>query len=256
MDAEAARRRVATMASHFAAVPDDLHLSHRLIPLNCSASLNSVAVPRGDNRMCFARQGSASQARFMRQAPSSSVHQGSKDSSNAPAVPKFSRPCMAEQRISPSARPIRPATGRCDLTTLDPSPKFARPIDRVSREGQADLRTKMLRPRVVQGAGWSPKMDVAESGSNYVLTVEIPGVRSKDIRVEVSDQILRVLGIRSAQATYRVSGYPDDSILSFHKTEITRGPYEVVWPLPANANRDRVSAEAADGFLQIIVPKL
>ncbi|KAI4331108.1 hypothetical protein MLD38_029330 [Melastoma candidum] len=244
------------MAAHFTAVPEDLLLSHRLIPLNCSASLNSAAVPRGDNRMCFARQGLASQARFMRQAPSASVHQGTKDSSNVSVVPKFSRPCMEEQRIPPCARPVRPATGRCELAALDPPPKFARPIVRVSREGQANLRTKMLRPRVAQGAGWSPKMDVAESESNYILTVEIPGVRSKDVRVEVSDQILRVLGIRSTQATYRVSGYPDDSILSFHKTEITRGPYEVVWPLPTNANRDRVSAEVLDGFLQIIVPKL
>lgn len=31
-------------------------------------------------------------------------------------------------------------------------------------------------------------MNVAESGRGYVLTVEIPGVKINDIRVEVDDQ--------------------------------------------------------------------
>lgn len=35
---------------------------------------------------------------------------------------------------------------------------------------------------------WSPRMDIAECGCNYVITVEVPGVSTKDIRVEVDDQ--------------------------------------------------------------------
>ena len=35
---------------------------------------------------------------------------------------------------------------------------------------------------------WSPRMDVAESGQNYVISIEIPGVTVKDIRVEVDDK--------------------------------------------------------------------
>ena len=38
------------------------------------------------------------------------------------------------------------------------------------------------------GIEWSPRMDVAESGCNYVVTVEIPGVNRHDIRVEIDDQ--------------------------------------------------------------------
>jgi HSP20 family molecular chaperone IbpA len=38
------------------------------------------------------------------------------------------------------------------------------------------------------GIEWSPRMDVAESDRNYVMTVEIPGVNINDIRVEVDDQ--------------------------------------------------------------------
>ena len=35
------------------------------------------------------------------------------------------------------------------------------------------------------GIEWSPRMDVVESGVNYVLTIEIPGVNVDDIRVEI-----------------------------------------------------------------------
>jgi HSP20 family molecular chaperone IbpA len=38
------------------------------------------------------------------------------------------------------------------------------------------------------GIEWSPRMDVAESDRNYIMTVEIPGVNINDIRVEVDDQ--------------------------------------------------------------------
>jgi len=34
----------------------------------------------------------------------------------------------------------------------------------------------------------SPKMDVVESGVNYVLKIEIPGVKVSDIRVEIHGQ--------------------------------------------------------------------
>lgn len=38
------------------------------------------------------------------------------------------------------------------------------------------------------GCDWSPRTDVAETGANYVVTVELPGVRISDIRVEVDEQ--------------------------------------------------------------------
>ena len=39
----------------------------------------------------------------------------------------------------------------------------------------------------IAGVEWSPRMDVAESEGKYVMTVEVPGVNIKDIRVEVDE---------------------------------------------------------------------
>ncbi|PPD94202.1 hypothetical protein GOBAR_DD08782 [Gossypium barbadense] len=93
------------------------------------------------------------------------------------------------------------------------------------------------------GTKWSPKMDVAESGHNYIMMVEVPGVSIGDIRVEVDDQNLTVRGKRSSHCWKLAADCSDGSISAYHKREISQGPYQVVWPLPANVNRDSVSAE-------------
>uniref|UniRef100_A0A2P2KCP9 Small heat-shock protein n=1 Tax=Rhizophora mucronata TaxID=61149 RepID=A0A2P2KCP9_RHIMU len=104
-------------------------------------------------------------------------------------------------------------------------------------------------------------MNVAESARNYIITVEVPGVNANDIRVEVDDKNLRVLGNRSIQ-NWRMTAGSRDLISAYHKREILQGPYQVAWPLPLDVNRDNVCAEFTvflkrrDGLLQIIIPKL
>ncbi|XP_023887656.1 uncharacterized protein LOC111999776 [Quercus suber] len=290
MEIQAARRRINLIAAHFSPT-DDISVTN-VLPMNCSSSLNSVprrcdnrmffarqgsvsqanfmrqatieencsseqatieencnsslnsVIQRCDNRMFFARQGSVSQAKFMRQATTEEINpaesdlplkpSGYKGSYNDSEAPLFSRPVKKEPDFANVAQPV---VQGCMLAVPEP-PKFAGPGRRTS--GRIE---------------WSPRMDVAESGCNYVVTVEIPGVNRHDIRVEIDDQKLTVQGIRSTQY-WKVSGFSNDSISAYHKQEILQGPYQVVWPLPANVNKDSVSAEFLDGFLQIIIPKI
>ncbi|XP_075671152.1 uncharacterized protein LOC142640779 [Castanea sativa] len=290
MEIQAARRRINLIAAHFSPT-DDISVT-KVLPMNCSSSLNSVlrrcdnrmffarqgsvsqanfmrqatieencsseqatieekcnsnlnsVIQRCDNRMFFARQGSVSQANFMRQATTEEINpadsdlplkpSGYKGSYNDSEAPLFSRPVKKEPDFANVAQPV---VQGCMLTVPEP-PKFAGPGRRTS--GRIE---------------WSPRMDVAESGCNYVVTVEIPGVNRHNIRVEVDDQKLTVQGRRSTQY-WKASGFSNDSISAYHKQEILQGPYQVVWPLPANVNKDSVSAEFLDGFLQIIIPKI
>ncbi|KAK3446205.1 hypothetical protein EUGRSUZ_A01949 [Eucalyptus grandis] len=241
MEGQVARRRISTIAGHFVA-GEDISAAARVVPLNCSASLNSV-IQRYDNRMYFARQGSSSQGSFMRQA---SIDQQVRPtqpgtcqgSCNASEAPSFSRPSRTEQKL-PNFGLIQPRAQCCNLTAAEPAPSFARPNRRISRQKQSNLKKK-VDPLNSRGARWSPRMDVVESERNYVLTLEVPGVSSKDIRVEVSDQKLTVMGMRQP---WQVSGFSNESIMSYHKREITQGPYQITWPLPTNVNKDSVSAE-------------
>ncbi|XP_058760303.1 uncharacterized protein LOC131633622, partial [Vicia villosa] len=106
------------------------------------------------------------------------------------------------------------------------------------------------------GVEWSPRLDVAKSKDNYVIRVEVPGASVDDIRVEVDDQKLSIKGRRSS-SSWKVAGCPNGcAVSSYLKREIPYGPFEVVWPLPIGVNKDNISAEFLDGFLQIIVPKV
>ncbi|KAE8675780.1 Alpha-crystallin domain 32.1, putative isoform 2 [Hibiscus syriacus] len=262
MENEAARRRISNIAAHFSPNDDVSSVAH-LLPMNCSGSLN-CAVRRCDNRPYFSRQGSAYQACFMRQvsraersvpqpaAPSRSSCSPS-ESSGASEGPLFSRPKTMDPSFS-SLTAIRPLSLDWRLPMPDP-PMFARPNKSTSEEMPVQSVKKTCWSRS-NGTEWFPRMDVAESGLDYVIMVEIPGVGIGDIRVEVDDLKLTVTGERSSHCWKLAADGSNDSITAYHKREISQGPYQVVWSLPANANRDSVSAEFLDGILRIVIPKL
>ncbi|KAI9382487.1 hypothetical protein POPTR_014G141500v4 [Populus trichocarpa] len=282
MDSEAVRRRMNMIVAHFApTISDDISSPAHLLPLNCSGSLNSV-IRRCDNRMYFARQGSASQACFMRiqQQGSSLVflksncacQQGSSEkglqssassetewSCNAELIkdeaPLFSRPTKMKPNL-PNVEPTLTPAKYCQ-STMSALPKFARPNRRtINRNGQLQFEKKIYSSES-NGIERSPKMDVVESGVNYVLKLEIPGVNVSDIRVEIHGQNLKVSGKGSTQCCKMASGgCSSDSILRYHKREIVEGPYEIVWQLPLDGNKDSVSAEFLNGLLQVTVPKM
>ncbi|KAK4787281.1 hypothetical protein SAY86_011114 [Trapa natans] len=269
MEAEVARRRVKAITSHFLAMEDFPSNHHGILPMNCSGSLNSGTVRYG-NRLLFARQTSSGQACFMRQqAPpteqaispaqpaASNKCSGPERPCNAyyGTRPLFSRPTREDPTMWPRMGLVQPVAQGCSLTLSElPPPQFACPSRKVASSNP--LPPKKSSPLVANGNEWSPRMDVVESGQGYVLTVEIPGVCAKDIRVEVNDRNLVVMGKRSVQS-WKLAGFTGSSIsTSYHKREIEQGPYRVAWPLPNGVNKDKVSAEFLDGFLRIIIPKL
>ncbi|XP_014520490.1 small heat shock protein, chloroplastic [Vigna radiata var. radiata] len=257
METELVKRRIHMIAAHFAS-KDDTSATH-VLPMNCSGSLNSV-LRRCDNKVYFARQASSSLGYFMRQTSieeggstfAPKTHHGaaaaSEYSSNARA-PCFARPAVAESLSKNSV--VQSQTPEQGFDTLDP-PTFARP-NRQTRGDQLHSEKKTCYSEI-GGIEWSPRMDVAESESKYVITVEVPGVSISDIRVEVDDLKLCVKGRRSA-SSWTISSCPNSSFSSYHRREILYGPYEVVWQLPSGVNKDRISAEFLDGLLQIVVPK-
>ncbi|RYR00528.1 hypothetical protein Ahy_B07g088645 [Arachis hypogaea] len=223
--------------------------------------MNSV-LRRCDNKVYFARQSSESHGYFMRQisaeegAPAPKTFGSASDQSPAntrapcfarpESTPCFARPVRTESDYSSSVvQPLAPVQGG-EFSTLEP-PSFSRPRKPLRRVDQLHSE--------INGTEWSPRMDVAESKGKYVITVEVPGVRINDIRVEVDDQKLSVKG-RSSTSYLTIAGSPNASFSSYHKREILYGPCEAVGPLPSGVNKDHISAEFQDGFLQIIIPKI
>ena len=92
---------------------------------------------------------------------------------------------------------------------------------------------------------WSPPTDVYETEENYVIKVEIAGMRDEDFEVEFEDRILMIRGYR-----------PDlNERRAYHQMEIRFGRFEVAVELPTDLDMERASAEYKDGFLKILLPK-
>ncbi|CAM6091351.1 unnamed protein product [Calypogeia fissa] len=103
------------------------------------------------------------------------------------------------------------------------------------------------------GFEWFPRMDVVESGSAYVITVELPGVSAEGIHVEVSRGSLIVTGSRATD-WWKASNNGNGTV--YHRRELAQGPYRAVWRLPKNGNINGTTAEFIDGFLRVLVPKI
>jgi HSP20 family protein len=99
----------------------------------------------------------------------------------------------------------------------------------------------------LRGDSWQPDVDIFETETALVVRVEIAGVRSQDLNVKVDGQILRIAGIRLAPDGFQVR--------RLHQMEIASGPFERRLRIPIPFDRNKVSAQIADGFLNVILPK-
>ena len=92
---------------------------------------------------------------------------------------------------------------------------------------------------------WSPRFDVTETETAYVLRGDIPGVSQKDLEVRLDEGILSVRGERKAE--------PSDSRL--HRGERPAGSFERWFRLPGEVKQDKVEATYKRGVLTLTVPK-
>ncbi len=93
-----------------------------------------------------------------------------------------------------------------------------------------------------------PSLDITTRDAEYVITVEVPGVHEKDLRLEVS-----------ADGTLTVSGEKHKDvpkgILGSTRVERTYGAFSRVLALPDDADRNAVSAFFRNGVLTITCPR-
>jgi HSP20 family protein len=93
---------------------------------------------------------------------------------------------------------------------------------------------------------WSPPTDVYETAENYVIKVEVAGMRDEDFEVAFENQILMISGYRSDLNERR----------AYHQMEIRFGRFEIALEIPMHVDMERATAEYKDGFLIIMLPKM
>jgi|SRR5689334_9344422 HSP20 family protein len=92
--------------------------------------------------------------------------------------------------------------------------------------------------------GYTPVLDVRETPDEYLALVDLPGVRSEDVTIEVNDQVLTISGLRVPVET--------------GETQLVERPYGSFvrsLTLPKGVNSDEIKADYKDGVLEVHIPK-
>lgn len=93
----------------------------------------------------------------------------------------------------------------------------------------------------------SPSFEMVRRGDEFHLWVELPGVKSDDVRLDAHE---RVVTLSVSRPSYRADG--DVQLAG----GLASGASEMRFRLPAQADVDAVTASMADGVLHLVAPVL
>lgn len=97
------------------------------------------------------------------------------------------------------------------------------------------------------GPGFVPRTNVVETPEAFEVTLELPGLKPEEFKVEMHGGELWVTGEKKEEK--------EEKGKTFHRIERRHGEFKRVIPLPENVNAEKVAAEYKEGVLRIAVPK-
>jgi HSP20 family protein len=95
--------------------------------------------------------------------------------------------------------------------------------------------------------GWVPAMDLTELDDRYVLSVELPGLRREDVKIDAQEQTLTVHGQRPGEICC-----PE----RYQQLERGQGDFSRSLHFPQPVATSAITAELASGVLTVVVPKV
>lgn len=109
------------------------------------------------------------------------------------------------------------------------------------------LMDELLRGSAGNGnrvSGFTPPVDVHETEEEYLVKIDLPGVKSEDVNVEVNDNVLSISGSRVADETGTAQ-----------LVERPYGTFTRTLTVPQGVDSDSIEAGYHDGVLELRIPK-
>ena len=112
--------------------------------------------------------------------------------------------------------------------------------------GLAPIHNELFTPLSASGL-LKPQLDVSVTDKEYSITVEVPGVDEKDVKIEIVNDTMTIRGEKKQEREEKEKDY--------YRTERSYGSFQRVLSLPEDTNQDDVKATFKNGVLTIRMPR-
>jgi HSP20 family protein len=92
-----------------------------------------------------------------------------------------------------------------------------------------------------------PEANVVETEKAVEVTVELPGMKPEEVKVEIKENALWITGEKREEK--------EEKGKTFHRVERRAGMFRRIFSLPVEVAEEKVDARFAEGVLKIILPK-
>lgn len=94
---------------------------------------------------------------------------------------------------------------------------------------------------------WSPPVDIKDTETEIVFTMDIPGMQQENISIEITGDTLSVKAHRETEAKVNASGYV--------QVERSWGTFQRQFSINVPIKTEQVTASYKDGVLSVQLPK-
>jgi HSP20 family protein len=92
-----------------------------------------------------------------------------------------------------------------------------------------------------------PEANLTETDKAIEVTVELPGMKPEDVKLEIKEGALWVTGEKKEEK--------EEKGKTFHRVERRTGSFRRIFQLPVEVVEDKVDARFAEGVLTVTLPK-
>ena len=141
-------------------------------------------------------------------------------------------------------RSLVPWRERSLLPTTD---RFTGVFDQMEREMRDLMEGFWGNGGQLSTLSFVPSVDLVEKEGEFEVTVDLPGLKPEEVKVEFHNGALWITGERKEEK--------EEKDRTYHRVERSYGEFRRVLPLPSSVMEDKIEAKFTDGVLKVLVPK-
>jgi HSP20 family protein len=92
-----------------------------------------------------------------------------------------------------------------------------------------------------------PTLDIGANDREYTISVEVPGVDQKDVKIEITNNTLTIRGEKKQET--------EEKEKNFYRMERSYGSFQRTLSLPEDADQGKINATFKNGVLTVTMPR-